>query len=246
MYRANFYLVGKGNMDFEFFYMNASILAIVGMGLGVFLLMILLMMNKTQNVRTATRDVRSIIRKVMALSFIIGFVGVLMWQSGKRFSPNLGDQILNVFTKISTTGKGKIIAEKENGKIVIAFRKSCIKEFVGAGRNAGLHLKEHWIYTEFSNHFDHSVVIREFHVNSRLDDQEIPGYRITDKSKTIIKPGETEIIKLSAHLPAERIEKHLELSADENPKPTQEISFITSEGPLPPIPVIGAPQNCLD
>ena len=147
--------------------------------------------------------------------------------------------------KVTVEG-GRIIAEKDNGKIIALDRGSCIGDsdhFIDP--KTGKASKIHKISVELINLFDRPVSILEHHVNSRIDHKEIRGYSYKVDSLFALKPGEKVVLNITAQLWTDRIQEHIEKFDKEGYGVTEEVVFVTSEGSLPAIPVRSISEPCI-
>jgi len=221
-----------------------EIAGIGGITLGIFFLVLRGIIKKDIFPQLAKNQAFKILSKMITFAFVLAVLGIGSWLFSDFFKTSNQTQLAKEFSKVIIED-GKIIAEKEDGKIIALDRGSCI------GNSPFLNLdgtpsKMHKISVELINLFDRPVSILEHHVMSRIDGQEIMGYKYKVDSLFALKPSSNIRLDITANLMTERIWEHISKFDSEEYGVTQEVIFVTSEGVLPPIPVRGISSPCGD
>lgn len=225
-------------METEILKTLGEIAGIAGLALGVFFLLVRTILKKDIFPRLARKQAFNILHKIIVLAFTIGIIGIGSWLISDLFKTSLLKQD---FTKVIVED-GRIIAEKEKGKIIALDLGSCIGDSLLFGPPEIFHR----ITIDVINLFDRPVSLLEHHVESKIDGKEIRGYKYKVDYLSALKPSETARLNIEAHLITDRIREHLRKFDTPDYGITEEVVIITSEGRLPPIPVRSISQPCLE
>jgi hypothetical protein len=225
----------------------AQAAGIGGVALGIFFLILRSILEKNIFPQLARRQAFSILRWIITLSFVVALTGLIAWVTSifiKRHVPKtVQQQIVKEFSKV-TIEEGRIIAEKEQGKIIVLDRGSCLGKNPLFKNPDGTPARIHKISVEVLNLFNRPVSVLEHHVRSRIDGEEVEGYSYKVDKLMALQPSQSAIIEFEASFMTQRTEEHTNRTIDTH-QVTEEIVLVTSEGALPPVPVRSIEEPCM-
>jgi hypothetical protein len=229
-----------------------KIAGVGGLGLATFLIVAKTVLKKDIFPRLTRKDAERLLRIIIIFSFLLGALGLSAWllitirsqDSGSKIVQTLVDEGFDI-----QIVEGKVTASKRTGKIIASVRGSCIgPESNPMFRKSEIwneetqqyeahEHKQHVIYLDVLNLFDHPVAITEHRVVSMVDGDYITGYRLNPVLRSV-SPGESrEFIVESIFDVTSRAEAHLKYFDPDKTGPMFGIQIFTSEGVLPVIPV---------